>query len=70
MARRAHGGRDGTADGDAERLRLASLQERLGDDRGIIEEGPAPLPIDWPRVVDAQLPDEAIKEIRSSMHRY
>lgn len=50
--------------------RWSSLQERLGDDRGIIEDGPAPLPLEWPRIVDAHLPDEAIDEIRSSMHRY
>ena len=50
--------------------RWSSLQERLGDDRGIIEDGPAPLPLEWPRIVDAHLPDEAIDEIRNSMHRY
>jgi putative transposase len=50
--------------------RWSSLQERLGEDRGIIDEGPAALPDDWPKVVDAHLSDEAIEEIRSTMRRY
>ena len=48
----------------------SSLQERLGDDRGIIEDGPAPLPLDWHKIVDAQLPADAAEEIRSSLRRY
>jgi putative transposase len=50
--------------------RWSSLHERLGNVRGIIEDGPAPLPMGWPEIVDDRLPDDAIREIRSSLHRY
>ena len=51
--------------------RWSSLQERLGNERGIIqEEGPAPLPFEWPRIVDEHLSADDIEEIRSSLHRY
>ena len=48
----------------------SSLCERIGDDRGLIEEGPAALPMDWPTVVDSHLPESAIKEIRDALRRY
>jgi len=50
--------------------RWSSLAERLGSDRGILDAGPAALPIDWPQVVDESLPDESIEEIRSALQRY
>jgi putative transposase len=39
----------------------SSLRERLGDDRGIIQDGPADLPIEWPKIVDAHLADDEIR---------
>jgi putative transposase len=48
----------------------SSLHERLGRERGIIEEGPAPLPMEWPALVDQHLPEDAIQEIRSAMQRH
>ena len=48
----------------------SSLQERLGEDRGIIEDGPADLPMEWPTIVDAHLADDELQEIRSSLRRY
>jgi putative transposase len=50
--------------------RWSSLQERLGDDRGIIEDGPAPLAMGWPEIVDEHLSQSAIQEIRSALRRY
>jgi putative transposase len=50
--------------------RWSSLQERLGNGRGIIEDGPAPLPLGWPAIVDEHLSENAISEIRSALQRY
>lgn len=48
----------------------SSLQERLGNERGIIEDGPADLPSEWPKIVDEHLSDDDLEEIRSSLNRY
>lgn len=50
--------------------RWSSLQERLGNGRRIIEDGPAPLLFDWPAVVDEHLPEHSLQEIRSSLLRH
>jgi REP-associated tyrosine transposase len=50
--------------------RWSSLQERLGDARGIIEDGPLAMPTDWPAIVDEGLSEDALHEIRSSLQRY
>ena len=48
----------------------SSLAERLGEERGIIEDGPLALPKDWPSIVDAHLADDDMDEIRSSLQRH
>ena len=48
----------------------SSLHERMGHDRGIVDEGPAPLPNDWLTVVDSSLPQETLDEIRSSLKKW
>lgn len=50
--------------------RWSSLQERRTHTRGIIEDGPAPLPSEWPALVDEHLPENSILEIRSALRRY
>jgi putative transposase len=50
--------------------RWSSLHERLRDDRGIIEEGPLPLPTGWPSLVDEHLDSESIQEIRNDLQRH
>jgi putative transposase len=51
--------------------RWSSLQERLGNGRGIIlEDGPALLPLDWPACVDEHLSETTLQEIRSALQRY
>jgi putative transposase len=50
--------------------RWSSLQERLGLERGVIEDGPLALPTEWPQIVDEHLADDAVQEIRSSLRRY
>lgn len=50
--------------------RWSSLAERLGNDRNILDVGPVDLPTDWPQLVDEDLPDDAIQEIRSSLQRH
>ena len=50
--------------------RWSSLSERLGNERGIIEEGPAALPMEWPALVDTDLPEDDIQEIRSELQRH
>jgi putative transposase len=50
--------------------RWSSLYERHGHSRGIVDEGPVPLPSDWPAIVDTCLPQEIIDEIRKSLRKY
>lgn len=50
--------------------RWSSLHERLGNARGIIEDGPAPLPLEWPAIVDEHLPEADLREIRRALKRY
>ena len=50
--------------------RWSSLQERLGNGRGLLSEGPALLPMDWPMVVDEHLSESAIQEIRNALQRH
>lgn len=50
--------------------RWSSLYERTRDARGIIEDGPAPLPMDWPAIVDANLAADDIQEIRDALQRH
>jgi putative transposase len=50
--------------------RWSSLSERLGQTRGIIEDGPAPLPMEWPALVDEHLRESDLGEIRSGLKRY
>jgi putative transposase len=50
--------------------RWSSLYERLGHSRGIVDEGPVPLPADWPAIVDTCLPQETVDEIRSSLRKH
>lgn len=47
----------------------SSLAERLGNDRGILSEGPAPIPFEWAQLVDESLPDDATHDIRRSLSR-
>ena len=50
--------------------RWSSLQERLGNGRGLIDDGPVPLPMEWPALVDEHLTENEIQEIRSDLHRH
>jgi putative transposase len=50
--------------------RWSSLCERLRGSRGIVDEGPAELPVDWPDVVDSCLSQEVLDEIRSSLKKW
>jgi putative transposase len=54
----------------AEKWRWSSLFERLGRGRGILDEGPMPLPDDWLAVVNACQPQETIDEIRKSLLKH
>lgn len=54
----------------AAQWRWSSLYERLGHSRGIVDEGPVPLPADWPAIVDASMPQQAIDEIRRSLRKH
>ncbi len=48
----------------------SSLYERQGHSRGIVDQGPTPLPADWLNVVDSCLSQEALDEIRSSLKKW
>lgn len=48
----------------------SSLNERLYENRGLLTEGPAQLPMDWPGLVDEHLSADAIAEIRSALQRH
>jgi putative transposase len=50
--------------------RWSSLAERLGNGRCLLDVGPADLPFQWPALVDENLPEDVIEEIRSSLQRY
>lgn len=54
----------------AEKWRWSSLYERLGHDRGILDEGPMPLPEGWPALVNECQPQETIDEIRSDVLKH
>jgi len=45
----------------------SSLAERLGDDRGLLDPGPVPLPDDWAKTVDEALPQEFLDDIRKKL---
>ena len=44
--------------------RWSSVQERLGLERGIIDEGPVELPQDWIARLDDSLPQSTVEDIR------
>lgn len=50
--------------------RWSSLAERLGNGRGLVEEGPADLPLEWDLLVEDPLPGHEADEIRRSLKRY
>lgn len=54
----------------ARKWRWSSLQERLGYDRGILDEGPAELPGNWVESVDTTLPEQALRQLRKRSRRY
>jgi putative transposase len=45
----------------------SSLTERLGRDRGILDEGPLALPDNWAELVDEPLPQEFLDDIRKKL---
>ena len=50
--------------------RWSSLAERLGEPWNILDKGPTPLPVDWAKLVDETIPEEAIEEIRKSLRKH
>jgi len=48
----------------------SSLAERLGCGRNLLDEGPVDLPMDWPLLVDENLSDSTIEDIRASLQRH
>ena len=48
----------------------SSVQERLGLDRGIVDEGPVELPGDWIARLDEPLPDSAVMDIRKRARKH
>ena len=50
--------------------RWSSLYERHGHGRGIVDEGPTPLPNEWLKVVDSCLSQEVLNEIRNSLKKW
>ena len=54
----------------AEKWRWSSLYERLGHDRGILDDGPMPLPADWLAIVNTNQPDDEVTEIRNDLLKH
>jgi putative transposase len=54
----------------AEKWRWSSLCERLGQRRGILDDGPMPLPDDWLSIVNASQVPETVDEIRKSLLKH
>ena len=50
--------------------RWSSLAERLGNGRSLLDDGPADLPFEWPKLVDQNLSEAAIEKIRSTLKRH
>jgi putative transposase len=50
--------------------RWSSLAERLGSSRGLLDASPVGMPMDWPTLVDQELPEEALEEIRSDLQKH
>ena len=51
----------------AQQWHWSSLAERLGNDRGLLDPGPVPLPDDWAKTVDEALPQEFLDDIRKKL---
>ena len=54
----------------AEKWRWSSLYERLGHSRGLLDDGPMPLPDDWLEIVNASQPQDVIDEIRRDLLKH
>jgi len=54
----------------ADKWRWSSLHERLGHSRGILDEGPMPLPDDWVTIVNTNQPQESVDEIRNDLSKH
>ena len=50
--------------------RWSSLRERLGEHRGILDDGPVEVPAHWQTIVDECLPQTVVDEIRTSLKKY
>ena len=48
----------------------SSLQERLGERRSLIEDGPLRLPDNWAKSVEGSLPTDFLEDIRSRLHKH
>jgi putative transposase len=48
----------------------SSLYERQDHSRGIVDEGPTPLPADWLNTVDSCLSQEVLDEIRNALKKW
>ena len=48
----------------------SSLVERLGNGRGLLDPSPVDMPLDWPSLVDEELPEDTLEEIRSALQRH
>jgi len=54
----------------AENWRWSSVSERIRRSRGLLDEGPAPLPSDWSTLVNQRLPLSTVDEIRKSLLKW
>lgn len=54
----------------AEKWRWSSLYERLGRARGILDDGPLPLPVDWVEIVNAVQHQDVVEEIRKDLWKH
>jgi putative transposase len=50
--------------------RWSSLNERCGNARGLLDDGPLDLPPDWKVSVDASIPEHLLREIRRYAAKY
>lgn len=55
--------------GAAKDWEWSSLPERLGENRGLIEDGPLKLPPRWPELVDTSVPADVLTDLRKRLRR-
>jgi len=50
--------------------RWSSLAERLGNGRGLLDDDPVGVPYEWEGLVEEELTEAAVEEVRSDLNRY